>query len=99
MEFASAIIGPIVESLIVPVKKQLGYLFSSKKHVRNMNTKMKQLDGTISDVKKHMDANNRSYLEIPTRVPGWLEEVEKIKKDAQSISSTGNGCFNMKMRY
>ncbi|CAH1435293.1 unnamed protein product [Lactuca virosa] len=99
MEFASAIIGPIVESLIVPVKKQLGYLFSSTKHVRNMNTKMKQLDGTSSDVKKHMDANNRSYLEIPTRVPGWLEEVEKIKKDAQSISSTGNGCFNMKMRY
>ncbi|KAL7615014.1 hypothetical protein Lser_V15G04815 [Lactuca serriola] len=99
MEFVSAISGPIVESLITPVKKQLGYLFSSTKHVRNMNTKMKQLDGTSSDVKKHMDANNRSYLEIPTRVPGWLEEVEKIKKDAQSISSTGNGCFNMKMRY
>nr|KAJ0222768.1 hypothetical protein LSAT_V11C200051750 [Lactuca sativa] len=99
MEFASAIIGPIVESLIAPVKKQLGYLFSSMKHVRNMNTKMKQLDGTSSDVKKQMDTNYRKNLEIPTRVPGWLEEVEKTKEKAQSISSTGNGCFNMKMRY
>ncbi|XP_042754957.1 uncharacterized protein LOC111888739 [Lactuca sativa] len=99
MEVVSAIIGPIVESLIVPAKQQLGYLFSSTKHVRGMNTILRQLDGASRDVKKQMDENNINNLEIPDRVPGWLEEVEKIKEDAQRISSTGNGCFSMKMRY
>ncbi|XP_042755767.1 uncharacterized protein LOC111907181 [Lactuca sativa] len=63
-----------------------------------MNTIMKQLDGTILDVKKHMERNNISNLEIPSRIPGWLEEVEKTKEKAQNISSTRNGCFNLKMR-
>ncbi|CAH1436494.1 unnamed protein product [Lactuca virosa] len=101
MEFVSAIIGPIVESLIAPVKKQLGYLFSSTKHVRNMNAKIKLLDDTSRDVKNHMETNNRSNLEIPAHVSGWLEKVEKTKEKAQRLNSpsTGNGCFNMKMRY
>ncbi|XP_052624216.1 disease resistance protein L6 isoform X3 [Lactuca sativa] len=99
MEVISAIISPIVESLIDPVKKQLGYLFSSTKHVRNMNTKIKLLDDTSCDVKKHMETNNISNLETPTHVPGWLEEVEETKEKAQSIPSTGSGCCNLKMRY
>ncbi|CAI9270329.1 unnamed protein product [Lactuca saligna] len=93
------ITGPIVECLLPPVKKNLGYLFSSTKHVRNMSAKMNQLNGTCIDVKKHRDANNINNLEIPERVLGWLEEVEQIRKDAQSISSTESGCFNIIMRY
>ncbi|KAL7611904.1 hypothetical protein Lser_V15G04801 [Lactuca serriola] len=94
-----SIAGPIVECLLPPVKKNLGYLFSSTKHVRNMSAKMNQLNGTCIDVKKHRDANNINNLEIPEHVPGWLEEVEQIRKDAQSISSTESGCFNIIMRY
>ncbi|XP_042754878.1 uncharacterized protein LOC111902518 [Lactuca sativa] len=93
------IAGPIVECLLPPVKKNLGYLFSSTKHVRNMSAKMNQLDVISIDVKNHRDANNIKNLEIPERVPGWLEEVEQIRKDAQSISSTESGCFNIIMRY
>ncbi|GJQ96107.1 NB-ARC domains-containing protein [Tanacetum coccineum] len=99
MEFVSAIIGPVVESLLQPVKKHLGYIFSSRNNVRNMNTRLKQLDGTSVDVRKHMETNNTSQLEIPARVPGWLEEVEKIKEDAERISSNYNGCLSVKMRY
>ncbi|KAL4579116.1 hypothetical protein LXL04_015251 [Taraxacum kok-saghyz] len=99
MEVVSAIIGPIVESLLVPVKKQLGYLFSSTKHVGKMNARMKQLHDTSIDVAKHMEANNISNQEIPTHVPGWLKEVAKIEEDAKRISSIENGCFNLKMRY
>nr|XP_043632926.1 probable disease resistance protein At4g27220 [Erigeron canadensis] len=99
MDFLSAIVGPVVESLLVPVKKHLGYLFSSTKHVGNMTTKMKQLDGASDDVKKHMETNNISNLEIPTGVPDWLEEVKKIKEDAERISSDVDGCFNLKTTY
>jgi hypothetical protein len=48
-----------------------------------------------------METNNIRNLEIHVRarVTGWLKDVEKIKEDAQIILSTGNGCFNLKMRY
>nr|GEV94324.1 disease resistance protein At4g27190-like [Tanacetum cinerariifolium] len=94
-----AIFGPVVESLMIPVKKHLGYIFSSRNNVRNMSTRLKQLDGTSADVRKHMETNNTSHLEIPARVPDWLEEVEKIKEDAERISSNYNGCLSVKRRY
>ncbi|XP_042754871.2 uncharacterized protein LOC111917409 isoform X1 [Lactuca sativa] len=99
MEVVSAIISPIVESLVGSVKKQLGFLFFSTKHVRNMITKTKQLNDTIIDVEMLMVKNKISNLEIPARIPGWLEEAKQTKEKAQSIPSTGNGCFNMKLRY
>ncbi|CAH1435996.1 unnamed protein product [Lactuca virosa] len=64
-----------------------------------MNTRMKQPDCTSRDVKNHMETNNISNLGILARATGWLKDVEKIREDAQIISSTGNGCFNLKMRY
>ncbi|KAL4586168.1 hypothetical protein LXL04_010800 [Taraxacum kok-saghyz] len=93
------IVGPIVGCLVIPVKRHVSYLFSSTKHVRKMDTRIKQLDGTSLDAKKKKETNITGNLEIPTRVPDWLEEVEDVKKRAHSISSTGCGCFNMKMRY
>ncbi|KAJ9551264.1 hypothetical protein OSB04_015309 [Centaurea solstitialis] len=99
-DFAALIIGPVVKSLLVPVKKHLGYLFSSTEHVKKLSDGMKQLEGTFDDVKNHKDTNERETREIPARVLGWLEQVEKIKTDAESIPSNGNGgCFNIKARY
>nr|GFA48848.1 NB-ARC domains-containing protein [Tanacetum cinerariifolium] len=46
-----------------------------------------------------MERNITRQLEIPDRVTGWLEEVEKIKEDAERISSNHNGCLSLKMRY
>ncbi|GKC46969.1 disease resistance protein-like protein [Tanacetum coccineum] len=99
MEFVLPIIGHVVESLMMPVKKHLGYIFSSRNNVRNMNTRLKQLDGKSVHVREHMETNITRQLEIPPQVHGWLEEVEKIKEDADSISSNYNGCFNVKRRY
>nr|XP_043631560.1 probable disease resistance protein At4g27220 [Erigeron canadensis] len=99
MDFLSAIVGPVVESLLVPVKKHLGFLLSSEKHVSNMSTRMKKLHDTRVGVKGHMETNNRCNLEIPTGVLDWLEAVEKTEEDAERISSNVHGCFNLKKRY
>ncbi|KAI3748592.1 hypothetical protein L6452_11775 [Arctium lappa] len=64
-----------------------------------MSDRMKILEGTFVDVKDHKDTNDRSTAKVPSRVPGWLKEVAKIKTDAETISSNENGCFNMKARY
>nr|XP_043633026.1 probable disease resistance protein At4g27220 [Erigeron canadensis] len=99
MEFLSAILGPVVESLLVPVKRHLGYLLFSTKHVRKMSTRMKKLHDTRVGVKGHMETNSRCNLEIPTGVLDWLEAVEKTEEDAERISSNVHGCFNLKKRY
>ncbi|KAJ9552060.1 hypothetical protein OSB04_016105 [Centaurea solstitialis] len=101
-EFASAIVGPVVDSLLVPVKKHLGYLFLSTGYLRKLDAGTKQLEGTSVDVKSHKDRNDINTLEIPSRVPDWLEDVAKIKTNSETILSNGNGgggCFNIKARY
>ncbi|KAJ9542069.1 hypothetical protein OSB04_028575 [Centaurea solstitialis] len=97
-EFASAIVGPVVESLLVPVKKHLGYLFLSTGYLRKLDAGTKQLEGTNVDVKSHKDTNDINTLEIPSRLPDWLEDVAKIKTDSETILTNGNGggCFNIK---
>ncbi|PWA48884.1 resistance protein candidate RGC2 [Artemisia annua] len=99
MEFVIAIMNPVVSYMLLPVKKHLGFLVSSKKYFREMDTKMKQLDATVDDIKNRMEANNVNSRMIPHLVPDWLAQVEVIKAEAESIDIKGNGCFNMKMRY
>ncbi|KAJ9542064.1 hypothetical protein OSB04_028570 [Centaurea solstitialis] len=92
MEIASAIVGSVVETLMVPVKKNLGYVISCTKNVRGMNTKIGELNHTRNDVETHMKRNESSNLEIPSRVPGWLKDVADINALVESFPSDVGSC-------
>ncbi|XP_076919257.1 disease resistance protein At4g27190-like [Bidens hawaiensis] len=99
MEFVTPFITPIIESLMVPVKKHLAFFFSSTKHVTKMNERLQDLNETKHEIEeKKKDALRNDHL-IPNRVFGWLEQVETIKEEAEAIPTSGNGCLNLKMRY
>nr|GEU75774.1 NB-ARC domains-containing protein [Tanacetum cinerariifolium] len=99
MEIVSAIIGPVVNALTVHITQKLRNLTSFAEHVNRMKNRMKVLEGQRADIEKKMRRNSESNLEIPTRVSGWLEEVEKVKKDVDNIPSNNIGCFNVKRKY
>ncbi|KAF5770847.1 putative P-loop containing nucleoside triphosphate hydrolase, leucine-rich repeat domain superfamily [Helianthus annuus] len=99
MEQTSQIIGPVVNILTTHITKQLGYVTSSRKYVRDMSNKMTVLEGKRVDVETHKHANIINNKETPARVEGWLGDVENVKKEVQSISSNVIGCLNIKMRY
>ncbi|KAI3745583.1 hypothetical protein L6452_07983 [Arctium lappa] len=99
MEIVTAIVTPVVQSLIVPIKKQLGYLISCKTYVRDVGTKIKDLDGKRVNVEEHMNHNKRNNLVVPTEVRGWLEKVVKTDEKVESISSDVGSCFNLKRRH
>ncbi|KAJ0705033.1 putative P-loop containing nucleoside triphosphate hydrolase, leucine-rich repeat domain superfamily [Helianthus annuus] len=99
MEQTSQIVGPVVNILTTHIAKQLGYVTSSSKYVRDMSNKMTVLEGKRVDVEKHKHANIINNKETPARVEGWLGDVENVKKEVQSISSNVIGCLNIKMRY
>lgn len=79
MELVTTIVNPLVESLMVPIKRHLGYLVFSSDHVRNMCTRMKQLDDIGVDIQDRMETHNINNLDVPRHIPGWLEEVKKSR--------------------
>ncbi|XP_042755595.1 probable disease resistance protein At4g27220 [Lactuca sativa] len=99
MDVVNAIIKPVVETLMVPVKKHLGYLISCRQYIRHMGIKMSELNDTRHSVEEYMNRNKKNHLEVPTQVEGWLEDVEKINAKVEDIPSDVGTCFNLKMRH
>ncbi|KAL8228882.1 hypothetical protein R6Q57_013782 [Mikania cordata] len=91
----SSIITPVVGSLLAHVKKHLGFLVSSAKHVTDTKKKMDQLSLTEQDTRhKWEEAVARNHEVSP-----WLEDVKKTNDKVQNILTTGIECFNMAKRY
>lgn len=67
---------PVVQILMVPVKKQLDYLIYCTKYVRNMNIKMRELDATRIDVEEQMNRNTNSHFETTRQLhfSRWVHE-------------------------
>ncbi|PWA60445.1 NB-ARC domains-containing protein [Artemisia annua] len=88
------------ESLLtVHITQKLRYLTSSTEHVKCMKNRMLYLESQGADIKEHMKENNVSNRKVPAHVLGWLEDVKKIKEDADNILSTNIGCFNVERKY
>ncbi|KAD7477396.1 hypothetical protein E3N88_00532 [Mikania micrantha] len=99
MEFITPVVTAIVDSLMVPIKKHLGFFFSSKKHVANMTKKLSKLNEVKHDMeKKREDALINDRL-TPDSLSRWLEKVETITRKTENISIHGNGCLNIKIIY
>ncbi|KAF5764367.1 putative P-loop containing nucleoside triphosphate hydrolase, leucine-rich repeat domain superfamily [Helianthus annuus] len=97
MDFVSPIIGPIVESLLVPVKKHLGFLVSSTKYVKKVDARMKQLNVIAQEVQDERDKAVENIEIVPARVESWLEEVKILNQRSNLIEAIG--CFNVTKRY
>ncbi|XP_023766924.1 uncharacterized protein LOC111915504 [Lactuca sativa] len=99
MDVVSVILKPVVETLMEPVKKHLGYLIYSTKHVRDMSSKMRELNAARHAEEDHLDRNTRTRLEISSQVRSWLEEVEKINAKVQTVPSDAVACCSLKIRH
>lgn len=97
MDFVSPIITPIVQSLMVPIKKHMGFLISSTNYVQKMDAKMKQLRDTAQEVQARWDMAVGNTEVIPERVEPWLEDVKILNEKSNLIEVVG--CFNMRKRY
>ncbi|PWA73922.1 NB-ARC domains-containing protein [Artemisia annua] len=99
MEFVSAILGPVVNTLTAYITKKLRNLTSSVELVERMKNKMQNLEERRDDIEEHVRDNQVSNRKIPTHVPRWLEDVKNIKEKVDKISSNNVGCFNVKKKY
>ncbi|KAK9064481.1 hypothetical protein SSX86_015863 [Deinandra increscens subsp. villosa] len=98
MDVLSAIITPIIESVIVPIKKHMGFFVSSTNYVEDMKTKMNQLSLTQHDIQERKRTADVKNHVVSHHVSHWLEDVNKVKDTVDSISG-GIGCFSVAKRY
>nr|AAC02203.1 resistance protein candidate [Lactuca sativa] len=99
MDVVNAILKPVVETLMVPVKKHIGYLISCRQYMREMGIKMRGLNATRLGVEEHVNRNISNQLEVPAQVRGWFEEVGKINAKVENFPSDVGSCFNLKVRH
>ncbi|CAI9271038.1 unnamed protein product [Lactuca saligna] len=64
--------------LLVPIMNHLSDIIFCKKYMKDMHTRLMELDGLRVAVADRMNRNTISMLEVPDEVSGWLQEVERI---------------------
>ncbi|MFS8006183.1 putative P-loop containing nucleoside triphosphate hydrolase, leucine-rich repeat domain superfamily [Helianthus anomalus] len=72
---------------------------SSTNFLKDMNEEMGRLNLTEQDIQERkMRAEVNNHV-VSHHVSVWLEDVNKVKEKAKSISTTGIGSFNLAKRY
>ncbi|KAL8266285.1 hypothetical protein R6Q59_003629 [Mikania micrantha] len=99
MDFISPIVIPAVESLILPIKKPLCFLVSSKKYVKDMKKEMDMLKFTEEDIKEKKKTADSNSHEVSHHVSAWLEDAKNMKDKTQNIQTSGIRWFNVAKRY
>ncbi|KAI3670246.1 hypothetical protein L1987_88066 [Smallanthus sonchifolius] len=95
----SSIITPVVQTLMGTLKKHLGFLVSSTKHVKDKKEKMYELNLTEKDMRHKWDQAVERNHEVSHHVLPLLDKVKKINEEAESIPTGEIGCFNVAKRY
>ncbi|KAM3288861.1 hypothetical protein P3S67_022291 [Capsicum chacoense] len=74
MEIVTAILSPIAEHLILPVARQIGYLFYYRR-IRPLENASEELEGIRSGVQLRKDAEWRNSRVVSLNVEAWLTSV------------------------
>ncbi|KAF3633274.1 putative kirola-like [Capsicum annuum] len=74
MEIVTAILSPIAEHLILPVARQIGYLFYYRRNIRSLEN-ASELEGIRSGVQLRKDAEWRNSRVVSLNVEAWLTSV------------------------
>ncbi|KAI4354201.1 hypothetical protein L6164_003091 [Bauhinia variegata] len=110
MEFLSILVDKVLDNVLKPAERELGYLFCYKSQVNELNQSADDLQSKRERVQKEVEEAERNGRQIHSDVRDWLQEVEEIipkteefQKDggnAKTKWSSFNGLFpNMIVRH
>ncbi|KAJ7942931.1 Disease resistance protein [Quillaja saponaria] len=99
MEVVSAITVKLVEYAVLPIGRQLGYLFCYSSNVSNLTRKAKELQEAKESLEHSVDAARNNGEEIESSVLSWLREVNeisgKVEKFQGDAGQARTGCTNL----
>ncbi|KAM3288738.1 disease resistance protein SUMM2-like isoform X2 [Capsicum chacoense] len=108
MEIVTAVLSPVAEHLIVPVGRQIGYLFYYRRNIISLENENKKLEGIRSGVQQRKEGARRNEECLPPHVEDWLTSVDETTVDVAVLLrrrvEVETGCFyglcpNLKSRY
>ncbi|KAM3339407.1 hypothetical protein P3S68_029276 [Capsicum galapagoense] len=108
MEILSTILSPVAEHLILPVARQIGYLFYYRHNIRSLDEESNKLKNTRSGVHQKAEAARRNLQVISPNVEAWLTSVDTTTADVAVVmrgrTEVERGCIygwcpKLKSRY
>ncbi|PHT96835.1 hypothetical protein BC332_34243 [Capsicum chinense] len=108
MEIVTAVLSPVAEQLIVPVGRQIGYLFYYRRNITSLENENNKLEGIRSGVQQRKEDARRNEECLPPHVENWLTSVDETTVDVAVLLrrrvEVETGCFyglcpNLKSRY
>ncbi|PHT71503.1 hypothetical protein T459_26607 [Capsicum annuum] len=108
MEIITAVLSPVAEQLIVPVGRQIGYLFYYRRNITSLENENNKLEGIRSGVQQRKEDARRNEECLPPHVENWLTSVNNTTADVAVLLrrrvEVETGCFyglcpNLKSRY
>ncbi|XP_060178389.1 probable disease resistance protein At4g27220 [Lycium barbarum] len=96
LEIVGLITEPVVNYIVKPIGRQLGYLMFYRRNIQNLKDEMEKLDQIRADVVQLKEEEERNLRSVGTVTEGWLKETDDILKKTNTIlpseADIGKGC-------
>ncbi|XP_047260480.1 disease resistance protein SUMM2-like, partial [Capsicum annuum] len=108
MEFVANFVDKVAEYLILPVARQIGYLFYYRRNIRSLDEESNKLENIRSGVNQRVEAARRNLQVISPNVEAWLTSVDTTTADVAVViggrTEVERGCIygwcpKLKSRY
>ncbi|PHT37352.1 hypothetical protein CQW23_25052 [Capsicum baccatum] len=108
MEFVAIFADKVEKYLILPVARQVGYLFCYGRNIRSLDEESNKLENIRSGVHQRAEAARRNLQNISANVEAWLTSVDTATADVADVmkgrTEVERGCIygwcpTLKSRY
>ncbi|XP_060177578.1 probable disease resistance protein At4g27220 [Lycium barbarum] len=98
LEIVGLITEPVVNYIVKPIGRPLGYLMFYRRNIQNLKDEMEKLDQIRADVVRSKEEEERNLRSVATVTEGWLKETDDIRKKTNTIlpseADIGKGCLS-----
>nr|XP_048324396.1 probable disease resistance protein At4g27220 [Ziziphus jujuba var. spinosa]XP_048324397.1 probable disease resistance protein At4g27220 [Ziziphus jujuba var. spinosa] len=85
MDVVIAIVAKIAEYTVAPVGRQIGYVFSYRSNMDNLDSKIRELKHKENGLQHYVDEAKNNVHEIHADVQEWLDRVPAVIVEARNL--------------
>ncbi|XP_011048886.1 PREDICTED: probable disease resistance protein At4g27220 [Populus euphratica] len=106
MEIVISVVAKVAELLVVPIKRQIGYVIDCNTNIQNLKNEVEKLTDAKTRVIHSIEEARRNGEEIEVDVENWLRSVDGVIEGGGGVVGDGSSkkcfmglCPDLKIRY
>ncbi|XP_073265190.1 probable disease resistance protein At4g27220 isoform X2 [Populus alba] len=106
MDILSTVVATVAELLVVPIKRQIGYVIDCNANIQNLKNEVEKLTDAKTRVIHSIEEARRNGEEIEVDVENWLRSVDGVIQGGGGVGGdeSSKKCFmglcpDLKIRY